>query len=74
MAKQLKNMENSTGEAFVEFKSDPMVAAKKKFPPQPQNHAEVRDSTAELNGFDLQKIQAGPTVFKFGQMFIKRYT
>jgi hypothetical protein len=55
----------------VEFKPDPMAAAKKKFPPQPQNHAEVRDSVAELNGFELQKIQTGPTVFNFGQMFIK---
>lgn len=57
---------------MVDFKPDPMAAAKKKFPPQPQNHAEVRDSLAELNGFELQKIQAGPTILNFGQMFIKR--
>jgi len=56
MSKQLKNTGNSTPKPVADFKPDPTAVTKKKFPPQPQNHGEVRDSTAELNGFDLQRI------------------
>ena len=36
-----------------EFKPDQMQKVKKKFPSQPLSHAELRDCTAELSGFDL---------------------
>jgi hypothetical protein len=36
-----------------DFKADPNQKAKKKFPSIPQSHAEIRDSQAELSGFDL---------------------
>ena len=51
--KQIDQYEPVKSVHISDFKADPNQKAKKKFPSIPQSHAEIRDSQAELSGFDL---------------------
>ena len=38
------------------FNPDPLQPMKRKFPPQPQTHRDIRDINMELKGEELKKI------------------
>jgi len=53
------------------FNPDPMQRIKRKFPPEPKSHAEIRDCSQELTGVLLQKIYAGPVEIDFKSIYVK---
>lgn len=52
------------------FEPDPNIPMKKKFPSDPKNHSEIRDSSIQLTGQQLQKIFAGPIHIDFGNIYV----
>lgn len=53
------------------FDPDPNERVKKKFPSEPNNHAEIRDISQTLSGDQLQKVFAGPVYIDFGSVHVK---
>ncbi|KAL4498636.1 hypothetical protein ABPG72_019754 [Tetrahymena utriculariae] len=52
------------------FEPDPNVPVKKKFSSEPKNHSEIRDVNATLDGYQLQKVFAGPIYIEFGNVYV----